>query len=142
MEANKKIVQFLDVELNLEEGTFKPYIKPNDVSLYGHKNSNHPQSITKNIPEAINKRLSALSSDDQTFSTISPIYQEALKKSGYDYKLRYKPTEQYKKRNCRSRKREIVWFNPPYSTAVKTNVGAKFVGQTFSKNKPPEQDYK
>ena len=94
MEANKNIVRFLDVELNLEEGTFKPYIKPNHVPLYVHKNSNHPPSITKNIPEAINRRLSALSSDDQTFSNISPIYQEALKKSGYDYKLRYKPTEQ------------------------------------------------
>ena len=118
---------------------FKPYMKPNDVPLYVHKNSNHPPSITKNIPEAINKRLSALSSDDQTFSTISPIYQEALKKSGYDYKLRYKPTEQYKKRNCRSRKREIVWFNPPYSTAVKTNVGAKFlqlVDKHFPKTNP------
>ena len=96
VEANKKIVQFLDVELNLEEDTFKPYIKPNDVPLYVHKHSNHPPSITKNIPEAINKRLTALSSDEQTFSSISQIYQEALKKSGYDCKLTFKPTDQNK----------------------------------------------
>ena len=139
MEANKKIVQFLDVELNLEEETFKPYIKPNDVPLYVHKNSNHPPSITKNIPEAIDKRITALSSDEQTFSSVSQIYQEALIKSGYDYKLTFKPTKQSKKRNSRSRKREIVWFNPPYSTSVKTNVGAKFlqlVDKHFPKTNP------
>ena len=139
VEANKKIVQFLDVELNLEEDTFKPYIKPNDVPLYVHKHSNHPPSITKNIPEAINKRLTALSSDEQTFSSISQIYQEALKKSGYDYKLTFKPTDQNKKQNSRNRKRDIVWFNPPYSTSVKTNVGAKFlqlVDKHFPKQTP------
>ena len=62
IEANKKIVQFLDVELNLSDGTYKPYIKPNDVPLYVNKESNHPPSIKKNIPLSINKRLSALSS--------------------------------------------------------------------------------
>ena len=72
VEANKKIVQFLDVELNLEEDTFKPYIKPNDVPLYVHKNSNHTPSITKNIPEAINKRLTALSSNEKKRSETFP----------------------------------------------------------------------
>ena len=88
VEANKKIVQFFDVECNLEEETFKPFIKPNDVPLYVHINSNHPPAITKNIPEAINKRLSALSSDEKTFSSIIPIYQEALKKSSYNHNLK------------------------------------------------------
>ena len=63
MEANKKIVQFLDVELKLEEKTLKPYVKPNDIPLYVHKKSNHPPSITQNIQKVINKRLIALSSD-------------------------------------------------------------------------------
>ena len=139
VEANKKIVQFLDVELNLEEETFKPFIKPNDVPLYVHINSNHPPAITKNIPEAINKRLSALSSDEKTFSSIIPIYQEALKKSGYNHNLKYKPTEQNKNGRTRSRKKEIVWFNPPYSTSTRTNVGAKFlklVDKHFPKANP------
>ena len=42
VDANKKKVQFLDVELNLEDDSFKPYIKPKDTPLYVHKNSNHP----------------------------------------------------------------------------------------------------
>ena len=36
-EANKKIVQFLDVEFNLNEETFRPYIKTGDVPLYPPK---------------------------------------------------------------------------------------------------------
>ena len=64
VDANKKRVQFLDVEFDLENDTFKPYIKENDVPLYVHKHSNHPPSITKNIPDSVNRRLSALSSDE------------------------------------------------------------------------------
>ena len=34
IEANLKTVNFLDVQLDLEEGTFRPYIKPNDKPCY------------------------------------------------------------------------------------------------------------
>ena len=56
VEANKNSVQFLDVEFDLQQQTFKPFMKKNDVPLYVHKKSNHPPSITKNIPESVNKR--------------------------------------------------------------------------------------
>ena len=79
-DANKKIVKFLDVELNLSENTYKPYIKPNDIPLYVNVKSNHPSCITKNIPEAINKRLTALSSNEEMFNSVAPLYQDALKK--------------------------------------------------------------
>ena len=59
IEANQKMVQFLDVELNLNDDTFKLYIKPNDTPIYVNRDSNHPPSVTKNIPVAINRRLSA-----------------------------------------------------------------------------------
>ena len=42
IEANKKIVQYLDVELNLEKGSFRPYIKPGNTPLYVHMKSIHP----------------------------------------------------------------------------------------------------
>ena len=61
VEANKTVVQFLDVEFNLEKDTFKPFIKLNDVPTYVHQLSNHPPSVLKNIPAAINRRISALS---------------------------------------------------------------------------------
>ena len=88
IEANKKIVDFLDITMNLESDTFKPYIKPNDVPLYVHKQSNHPPSILKNIPLAVNKRLSAISSNEEMFNHAAPSYQEALNRSGYNVPLK------------------------------------------------------
>ena len=87
IEANKKVVTFLDVEFDLNENTYRPFIKPNDRPLYIHKQSNHPNCITKNIPIGVNKRLSKLSSNQNMFESVAPIYQEALVQSGYDFKL-------------------------------------------------------
>ena len=127
--ANLTKVDFLDVTLSLEDGTFKPYIKPNNIPQYVHKESNHPPTILKNIPASINKRLSTISSDEKMFRTAAPIYQEAIKKSGYNYILKYDPQANIppaKKKN-RSRKRHILWFNPPYNYTVTTNVGKEFL---------------
>ena len=100
-DANKKIVQFLDVELNLSENTYKPFIKPNDTPLYVNVKSNHPSCITKNIPEAINKRLSALSSNKDMFNSVSQLYQDALKMAGYNYNLKFNPIEKKNKNKLR-----------------------------------------
>ena len=60
-EANKKIVNFLDVTLDLDTGKFT-------TPLYVHSQSNHPPNIIRNIPEAINRRLSSISSDQDAFN--------------------------------------------------------------------------
>ena len=42
-------------------------------------------------------------------------------------------------RNKRRRKRQIIWWNPPYSKNVKTNIGAKFlalINKCFPKDGP------
>ena len=137
--VNKKVVQFLDVELDLEKDRFKPYIKENDVPLYVHSNSNHPPTIIKNIPASINKRLSALSSDEEMFMSVAPKYQEALDKAGYKYKLKYNPESATDKPKKQNRKRNILWFNPPYCSTVKTNVGGKFlklINKHFPRSNP------
>ena len=72
IDANKKIVNFLDVTLDLNKGTHEPYLKPNNKPLYVHNESNHPPSIIKNIPLAINKRLNELSSNKESFDKASP----------------------------------------------------------------------
>ena len=36
---------YLDVPLNLIDGTYKPYRKPNDETLYVHAKSNHPRTL-------------------------------------------------------------------------------------------------
>ena len=56
-----------------------------------------------------------------------PPYQDALKKSGYDYKLEYKPTINQNNKPKNNRKRNITWFNPPYSKHVASNIGKQFL---------------
>ena len=63
--------------------------KPNEEINYIHKESNHPPSIIKQISFSIESRLSSLSSSEKIFNESMPIYQEALRKSGYDCKLKY-----------------------------------------------------
>ncbi len=68
-----------------------PYRKPNDDSLYINtcRYSNHPPSIKKQLPTSMNKRISALSADEQTFHESAPIHQNALRHSNFDHKLEY-----------------------------------------------------
>ena len=56
-ESNLKVVNYLDVALNLNNGSFKPYHKPDDIIQYINKESNHPPSIIEHLPVSIEKRL-------------------------------------------------------------------------------------
>jgi hypothetical protein len=127
IEANKKIVNFLDITLDLTKENFKPYMKPNSIPLYVNVESNHPPNILKNIPIGINKRLSEISSDEHVFNEATPIYQEALKKSGYNHDLKYMPNENENNKKKRRRSRNIIWFNPPYDMQTKTKIGKTFL---------------
>ena len=111
IEANKKAVDFLDVTLNLSTAKYQPYNKPNNVPLYVHNKSNHPPKILQNIPLAINKRLCEILSDEDSFQSAAPLYQEALSKSGYQHQLKFQPPTSQNKTNSRSRKRNITWYN-------------------------------
>ena len=66
----------------------------------------------------ISKRVTDISCDSDHFNKASPVYNTALKKSGFNENIKYSPS-QPKQRNA---KRQIIWFNPPYSVNVKTNV--------------------
>ena len=139
IEANKKCVQFLDAEFDLTRDTYKPFIKPGDSPCYVHACSNHPPGILKNIPQSINRRVSALSSNEDMFNSVAPTYQAALNKSGYDFKLSYDPASNTPQPKKRQRKRRVIWWNPPYSTNVKTNVGKLFfkaMQKHFGKDNP------
>ena len=130
-----KKVNFLDINLDLETGTFRPYMKNNDIPVYVHHESNHPPGILKNIPYSVNKRLSSISSNQQIFEAACPPYQEALEKSGYNFKLKYDPPSRSGSKDVR--KRNITYFNPPYSRNVQTNIGKIFlksIDRCFPKN--------
>ena len=113
----------MDLYFDLEADTYRPYNKPNNTPQYIHRLSNHPPSIIKSIPEGVNKRLSSRSSNEEMFNSAAPMFQEALKKSGYEYTLKFNPKEQEKTTKKRKRnKRKVTWFNPPYNISVKTNI--------------------
>ena len=95
-------------------------MKPGNTPQYIHRNTNHPPSILRSAPEAINKRLSNISSDKKAFDSAVPPYQEALPNSGYNFKLQYNPQPSKPKR---SRSRNVTWFNPPCNSTVSTNIG-------------------
>ena len=56
-----------------------------------------------------------------------PPYQQALDESGYDFKLQFVPQEKQATRKYKARKRKITWYNPPWDSNVKTNLGRKFL---------------
>ena len=70
----------------------------------------------------IEKRLSSLSSDENEFQKVKEHYQNALNNSGYKHDLKFKLPQ-----NRGRRQRNIIWFNPPFSQSVKTDIGRKFL---------------
>ena len=113
-ESNLRIVNFLDVNFDLKNGKYR---KPNDDPLYINRYSNHPPSIIRQLPTSINKRIALLSSDEKTFMESAPAYQNALDHSNFNHDLN---SPQQTRRN---RQRNIIWFNPPFSMNVSTNIG-------------------
>ena len=69
IDANQKIVNYLDVTLSLDDETYRPYTKPMSKPLYVHSKSNHPQSVLQNIPKMGNQRLNMLSSSEEMFNS-------------------------------------------------------------------------
>ena len=78
-----KIVNYLDFTFNSNEGTYKPYTKPNNNIKYIHKDSNHPPSVILQIPLSIESRLSTISFKEKIKQEAVPPYQKALENSGY-----------------------------------------------------------
>ena len=126
--CNLKIVNYLDITMNLNDGTYRPYHKPNDDITYIHSQSNHPPAIIKQLPLSIESRLRMISSSKEIFEESAKEYQDALKRSGFKHKLTYEDnTGIAHARKPKNRKRKVIWFNPPYSKSVSTNVGKEFL---------------
>ena len=89
MWLTKKVVEFLDLTLDLRTGIYKPYKKPDNNITYIQIQSNNPPFIIKNLPKGINKRLSSNSNDAQTFKEAIPPYIVSLEKSEYNPNLQF-----------------------------------------------------
>ena len=142
--TNLKICNFLDVTINLTDGTHYPYRKPNNETLYIDTNSNHPPTIIKHLPAAIGRQISDISSSKELFNEAKPHYESVLKKSGHDEELIYterkKPVIHTVQNSRKNRQRDIIWFHPPYNMNVQTNIGREFLNLT-SKHFPKNHRY-
>ena len=123
MQCNLKIVNYLDVIFSLSNATYRP----NNEITYINKESNHLPSILRQIPLSIESRLSKHSSNEKIFKESTQVYQEALKKSGYNHQLTYQESIKDKNGETKSRNRKKIWFNPPYSENVSAKVGNQFL---------------
>ena len=88
IQRNLKEVYFLDVTVNLQNGTYCPYKKPKDKLLHIHSLSNHSPQIIKQFPNSIPERLSKNSSNQEIFNTAKVEYKDALKESDYNIDLK------------------------------------------------------
>ena len=104
---NTDTANYLDITLDLRDMSYKPYHKPNEKLQYINMKSNHPPSIIKNLPKMIETRLSGIYSDKKKFDESKDRYEEALRASGYKYKLEYSRKAKEQKKSKRIRKRKI-----------------------------------
>ena len=92
--------------------------------------STHPPTtlppVMKQLPTSISKWLSNNSSNKEIFNASKYEYETALKNSGYQQnKLIFSKKEQRKQKQIRNQ--NIIWFNPPFSRNVITNVAKRFL---------------
>lgn len=118
----------------MDTASYQPYRKPNDEPIYINRLSNHPPTIIKNILQAIGRRISELCSSEEALKNTAPAYNEALKSAGYNQEIEYQDTSATRE-GKKNRSRKIIWYNPPFSKNVKTNIGANFL-KLISKHFP------
>lgn len=128
--SNQRITDFLDVTFDLDKKEYRPYSKPGNTHQYVHIESNHPPLVIKQIPYSIEARLSKISSNEEIFNNSKAEYQTALYKAGHKVELQYRRDDSNTEATntpARKRRRNITWYNPPYSMHVKTKIGKKFL---------------
>ena len=97
--------------------------------MYVQAESYYPFNITKQIPKSISQRISANSSNEAIFDDAAPYYNDRLREAGYSEEIQYVEEEMdtQNRTQRRNRKRNVIWFNPPFCKSVETNVGQTFL---------------
>ena len=123
------MVNFLDVTQNLSNNSYKSFIKTDQHPSYINVNSNHPKTIIKQVPKAVNYQQMR-----KTFKESSKIYIDALKNSGFKEEFTYLEenianviNKEKNKYDHKNRKRKIIRFNPAFCRLTSINVGKYFL---------------
>ena len=133
IQTDLKITDYLDVTLNLYNGTVSPFRKRNQDRRYVDRGSNPPIQVFKHVPKGIEHRLSNNSSNKESFERSKQEYEEAMKNDGLE--LEYRDREGSSTQKKTNRPRKISWFNPPYNMEVVNKLG-KEVFKLFKRNFP------
>ena len=83
----------------------------------------------------IGNRISDLSSSEEIFNSVAPLYNQGLRNSGFNEEIKYEP----RRTKQRRRARKVIYFNPPWDDQIKTNVGANFL-RLVDRHFPPGSD--
>ena len=118
VECNLQITDFLNVTFDLRTDKYYPNKKDNNQILYINKQSNHPPTITKQIPSMVSRRIFDMSCNKEYFDNAVLAYNNALKISDFNENIKFKSTPPPR----RNRNRKIIWFHPLHSVNVKTNI--------------------
>ena len=82
-------MNYLDVTLNLNDGSFIPCDKSDDIIQYINKEFNHPPNLIKHLPAFLEKQLSNNSFDKKIFQKSAVYYEDTLNKTGFINKVAY-----------------------------------------------------
>ena len=103
VECNLIVTDILDVTFDLKSASYYPYRKRNNELLYINKHSNHSPSIINQIPSTISiEFLRTL------MIKITSVKQLLITT------LLLKIVGEISQSKRQTRKRQIIWFNPPY----------------------------
>ena len=126
-ESNLRTVNYLDVTQNLNNGSFKPYHKPDNIIQYINKESNHPTLLVllSTCQYLLRSSFQAIL-PMKKFKEAAIYYEDTLNKAGYMNKLVYHTpsasNQENKNKNCQ---RDVIWFNPSYSKSI--TIGQSFL---------------
>ena len=79
--------------MDLINYTYQPYRKPDSETVYINKYSKHPPNILKELPKAINKRITDISCNQDIFDAAKTTYEQALRSSRFNEELGYRKTK-------------------------------------------------
>ena len=89
IETNLIDTDFLDVTFNLATKKYFPFRKANNTPLYINAFSNHPPTITKQLPQMIKERILNLSCNKEEFDKVKSVYESGLKNNGHFSSMSY-----------------------------------------------------
>ena len=109
---------FLDITLNLSSAKFWPNRKPNNQPLYIHAASNHPPIIKKHHKKLFYNK--------EEFKKAIPLYNKALKNSGYVSSFTFSRNN----RNGKAEQGRETWYGSTLLTAKasKPTLAKSFLG--------------